>query len=215
MAPRRGVGDDARMRRAQLPPASGARRGAVRVNGLAVLLGIVVVGLATGAGFYRWKRGEMDARVAAELAAAPETPEERLALWLRLGGGPQIHHRLAVVGRFAPEMPWLVTHARVQPSPAGGAHEVWGVDCAELPQDLARIDGLTVVVTLPAPRPLGHVDLASEPASRVPVLGPGEEVDAAARLTALALHLLEDMPRALERDIPGARIEIRVADAER
>jgi hypothetical protein len=221
MAPRGGVGDDRRMRAALLSPASARRRGAVRVSGLAVLLGIVVVGLATGAGFYRWKRGEMDARVAAQLAEAPESPAERVALWLRLGGGPQIHHRLAVVGRFAPDMPWLVTHARALPEDegdagdAGGAHEIWGVDCATLPQDLARVEGLTVVVALPAPRPLGRVDLAGEPASRVPVLAPGEEVDAAARLAALALHLLEDMPQALERDIPGARIEIRVADAAR
>jgi hypothetical protein len=47
------------------------------------------------------------------------------------------------------------------------------------------------------------------------VLAPGEQVDAAGRLAALALHLLEDMPRALERDIPGARVEIRVADDAR
>jgi hypothetical protein len=182
----------------------------VRVNGLFLLVCIVVVGLLAGAGFYRLKRGESDARVAAELAAAPTTPAERVVLWLRLAG-PQIHHRLAVVGRFSAEMPWLVTHAiasGVEPP------EIWGIDCSTLPLDLAHVEGLTVIVTLPVPRRLGNAALAAELLERVPLFAPEARPDGRARLVELALHLLEGMPRALERDVPGAALEIRVAEAE-
>lgn len=184
-------------------------RGAVRVRGLPVLVAIVVAGLLTGVGFYRWKRGEGNARVAAELERAPTTPEERLDLWLQLTG-PQLHHRLAVVGRFTPEMPWLVTHA-IAPAD-GGPPELWGIECAVLPRDLGVREGLAVVVHLPAPRPLGRATLEGERAQRVPLFAPAAAPDARARLADLALHLLEGMPRALERDIPGARLEIRVAE---
>lgn len=186
----------------------GPSQGEVRVSGVGVLVAIVVVGVATGAGFYRWKRAGMDARLASEMAAVPSSPEERAALWLRLSGGPQIHHRLAVVARFAPEMPWLVTHA-VSASD-GGAPELWGIDCAGLARELARLEGLRVVVELPRPVFLGRAVLANERAQRVPLYAPGAVPDATARLTDLALFLLEGIPRALERDVPGARLEIRV-----
>lgn len=182
------------------------RRGAARVNGLAVLVGIVLVGLATGAGFYRYQRGKMDARLAAELAEAPETPAERAALWLRFGG-PQIHHRLAVVGRFAPAQPWLVTHAVAR---AEGEPELWGIDCASLPRELAHLEGLTVVVALPAPRLLARASLDGEQVQRVPLFAPEASPDAAQRLSELALYLLEGIPGALERDVPGAKLVIRV-----
>lgn len=182
------------------------RRAAVRVNGLVVLVGIVLVGLVTGAGFYRYQRGKMDARLAAELAEAPETPAERAALWLRFGG-PQIHHRLAVVGRFAPEMPWLVTHAVAR---TGSEPELWGIDCSSLPHEVARLEGLTVVVALPAPRLLGRAPLDGEQVQRVPLFAPEVSPDAAQRLSELALYLLEGIPGALERDVPGAKLVIRV-----
>src|SRR5262245_31400553 len=182
------------------------RRETARVNGLVLLIGIVVLGLATGAGFYRWKRAEMDSRVAAELAEAPTTPEERLDLWLRLSG-PQIHHRLAVVGRFSPDMPWLVTHAVAS---ADGPPELWGIECAALPVDLAHREGLSVVVELPAPRALGRLTLAADQQSRVPLFAPAASPDPATRVSELALYLLEGIPRALERDIPGASLVVRV-----
>jgi hypothetical protein len=149
----------------------------------------------------------MDARLAAELAQAPTTPAERAALWLRYGG-PQIHHRLAVVGRFAPERPWLVTHAVAR---AAGEPELWGIDCAALTPELARLEGLTVVVELPAPRVLARAALTGEPGQRVPLYAPEVRPDAAQRLSELALYLLEGIPGALERDVPGAKLEIRVA----
>lgn len=185
---------------------SSDRRGVVRTSGIGVLLAIVVVGIATGAGFYRWQRGKLDARVAEELAAAPTTPEERAALWLRLSG-PQIHHRLAVVGRFTPEMPWLVTHAVARPD---GPPELWGIDCAVLSKELAHLEGLTVVVTLPRPVALGRAELTGERAQRVPLFAPESVPDLEVRLTDLALFLLEGIPHALERDVPGAHLVIRV-----
>jgi hypothetical protein len=193
--------------RAPIRPSSTPGRGAARASGLAVLVGIVLVGLVTGAGFYRYQRGKMDARLAAELARAPKTPAERAALWLRYGG-PQIHHRLAVVGRFAPERPWLVTHAVAR---SGGAPELWGIDCASLGPEIARLEGLTVVVELPAPRVLARAELTGEPSQRVPVYAEDVSPDAARRLSELALYLLEGIPGALERDVPGAKLEVRVA----
>lgn len=182
-------------------------RGAARVSGLGLLLAIVVVGLASGAGFYRWKRTEMDAQLAADIAGSPSQPAERLALWLRFGG-PQVHHRLAVVGRFTAELPWLVTHAVAR---ADGPPELWGVACASLPQDLARVEGMQVVVELPAPRLLGRATLEGERAQRVPLYAPEAVPAGGARLVELALALLEGMPEALARDIPGASLVVRVA----
>jgi len=183
------------------------RRGALRVSGLGVLLAIVVVGLVTGAGFYRYERGKSDARLAAEIAKVPDTPEERAALWLHYAA-PQIHHRLSVVGRFAPDRPWLVTHAVAR---GEGDPELWGIDCASLPQDLAHLEGLTVVVELPAPRMLARGSLGGEEVQRVPVYAPDVQLDAAQRLKELALFLLEGLPGALERDVAGAKLVIRVA----
>jgi len=182
-----------------------ARRGAVR--GLSVLLVLVVVGLGSGAGFYRWQRARQAERFQRELEAVPQGFEERLDLWLRLAG-PQLHHRLAVVGRFTPEEPWLVTHARAQ---AGEVPELFGVPCSELAPTFARREGRVVVVELPAPRALGRAALTGERAQRVPLFAPEVEVDAAERLRTLALHLFDDIPAALARDLPGASLEVRVA----
>lgn len=179
------------------------------MSGIAVLVGIVVLGLVTGAGFYRYQRARADRSLAIEMAAVPKSPEERLALWLRLSG-PQIHHRLAVVGRFTPEMPWLVTHAVAVAE--GVPPELYGVDCATLSKDLAHLEGRKVVVELPRPHALGRVELSGERANRVPLYDPDVPVDPSQRLTELALYLLEGIPGALERDVPGASLEIRVAD---
>lgn len=183
----------------------GARRGAVR--GLSMLALLVVVGLGSGAGFYRWQRARQAEAFQRELEAVPKGLEERLDLWLRLAG-PQLHHRLAVVGRFTPEEPWLVTHAVARP---GELPELHGVPCAELAPSFAHREGLAIVIELPAPRALGRVALQGERAQRVPSFAPEVEVDAAERLRTLALHLLEDMPAALARDLPGASLELRVA----
>lgn len=188
-------------------PERSGPRGAAGVNGLVVFVALVVVGLLTGAGFYRYKRHELDTALARELAAAPNSSAERLALWLRVAG-PQIHHRLAVVGRFAPDKPWLVTHAVAR---GDGPPELWGIDCAALPKDLAHLEGLVVVVELPAPRALARVALDAQQGSRVPLYASAVRPDPATRVSELALYLLEGIPSALQRDIPGATLVIRVA----
>jgi len=186
-------------------PASGQRRGAVR--GVTLLAILVFVGLGSGAGFYRWQRARQAERFQRDLETVPEGPEERLDLWLRLAG-PQLHHRLAVVGRFTPEEPWLVTHAVARP---GEVPELFGLRCAELTPAFARREGLVVVLELPAPHALGRTELSGDRAQRVPIFAPEVAVDGAARLRTLALHLLEEMPAALARDLPGATLEVRVA----
>jgi hypothetical protein len=183
-----------------------------RPSGLWILAGIVVIGLLSGAGLFHSRRSAANAALAErekQRAAAPHGPEERLVLWAQFGA-PQIHHRLAEVARFSPERPWLVTHAVADP--AGGDPELWGIDCTELdPERLTRVEGLTAVVELPHPRALGRVALSKGMAEHVPVFAANTPVDAEQRLRDLALALLEGMPRALESDIEGAHLEIRIA----
>lgn len=185
-----------------------ARSGPVRPNGILVLLGIIVLGLGTGAGYYAYKRPRLERERAAALAGAPTTLEGRLERWLAFGA-PQIHHRLSRFARFSAEWPWLVTH-RVAAAD-GGLATVWGIDCQTLPQGLAHLEGTTVVVELPAPGPLGRVELDPVQSRFVPSY-PSEAAvpDPAARLVDLATFFLERLPQALEREIPGARLEIRV-----
>lgn len=185
--------------------------GARRVAGLPVLAGIVVLGLLSGAAYYQWQRPRVLAQMERAKSEAPTTPRERLELWHRYGAA-QIHHRLTQFARFSPEMPWLVTHAIA----GTGAEppEIWGIDCEALPQELSHLEDMTVIVELPAPRPLGRAPLSGDFASRVPLYAPGQPIpDPAERLRDLALFLLEGMPRALARDIEGATIEIRVGTA--
>ena len=181
------------------------------MKGLAVLTGIVALGLLSGAGAFHCARSVSiteGAELEAEVAAAPRTLEQRLELWQRFGA-PQIHHRLTQVARFSPEMPWLVTHAVA--GAEGAPPEIWGIDCAALSPELTRVEGARIVVDLPHPRALGRASLTGDMAGRVPIFAPDVPIDARARLAELALYLLEGIPRALERDIEGASLEIRVA----
>ncbi len=182
--------------------------GEPRARGVVVLLGIVLLGLLSGAAYYHYQRPKLAAERERLLASAPTTPEGRLELWHRFGA-PSIHRRLCQVARFSSELPWLVTHA-VAAGPAGEA-ELWGIDCSRLGSVVSRVEGLAVVIELPAPAALGRAPLTAEQAHRVPVYGSAEEApDPAGRLRGLVLFFLEDMPEALARDIPGATIEIRI-----
>jgi len=188
---------------------SSAETGGLRPNGLAVLAGIVLLGLGAGAGYYHYKSPKLAAELEHTLAGAPSTPRGKLELWHRYGA-PNIHHRLTDVARFSAEMPWLITHAVA--SPAGADPELWGIDCTALSRELSHLEGLTVVVELPRPRLLGRGKLVGDQADCVPVYGSAALVpDARARLEDLARFFLEDMPRALAQDIEGATLEIRVA----
>lgn len=184
------------------------RSGAVRLDGLGVLIGIVLLGMGSGAAYFHWKAPRIRAQVKADLAAAPTTAAGRLAHWYEIGAA-QIHHRLTKVARFSADMPWIVTHA-VEDA-AGGEPMVFGVDTEGLPRELTHLEGLTVVVELPAPAPLGRARLSGDRAAHVPVFAADAPVpDARERLRELATWFLEGLPAALEQDIEGARVEIRI-----
>ncbi len=178
-----------------------------RASGLLVLCAIVVIGMGSGAAVYQYKSPKLAAELRAELDAAPQTPEGRLEAW-HLIGGPQIHHRLSKFARFTPELPWLVTHAIEAAD--GGKPELWGIDCDELPMQLSEIEDMTVVIDLPPSRALGRHELHGDMVEHVPLMSETGSFDGDKRLADIAIYLLEGMPRALEKDIEGARIRVRV-----
>lgn len=179
----------------------------LRVSGLAVLFGIVALGLVSSAGYYHYKSPKLAAEHRSMLEKAPKTREGRLAAWHEIGA-PQIHHRLSKFARFSTELPWLVTHAVVHDD--GGDPELFGIDCEALPLELSRIEELTVVVDLPRPRSLGRHALVGDMALRVPRIPPGRDYDAERRLVDLARHLLGGIPAALEKDIEDASLVFRI-----
>lgn len=182
----------------------------MRVNGLVLLVGIVVLGLGSGAAYFHYKQPKLAAELQAQIDAAPKTPRGQLERWLLIGG-PQIHHRLSRFALFdPPEKPWLITHAV---DDGDGPSELWGIDCSELPRELAHLEDLAVVIELPAPRLLGRGELADDHFEYIPVYADGEAVpDPSERLRGLALYLLAGIPAALGKDIEGATLEIRVSD---
>jgi hypothetical protein len=180
-----------------------------RPPGLLVLSGIVVLGLGSGAAYYHYKQPMLAAELQEKIDAAPKTLEGRLAAWHAIGA-PQIHHRLSKFARFTPELPWLVTHAVVFED--GGPPELWGIDCDTLPQRVSKIEGMSVVIDLPAPRALGRYELVGDMVRHVQSTARDSGFDGGDRLKDIAIHLLEGMPAALEKDIEGARIRVRIND---
>lgn len=174
-----------------------------------MLIGIVVLGIGSGAAYFHYKRPKLAADLRARIDAAPKTPEGRLEAWHSIGG-PQIHHRLSKFARFTPELPWLVTHA--VRTGEGEPPELWGIDCEALPMELSRLEGMSVVIDLPRPRLLGRHELVGDMVEHVPLIAPDTGFDAGARLAEIAIYLLEGMPRALEEDIEGASIQVRVEE---
>ena len=169
----------------------------------------MVTGIVTGSGYYRYKAPRIAEARERELAAAPTTAEGRIARWHEFGA-PQIHHRLTKVPPTIGGRTWLVTHMVLDP--AGGEPEVWGIDTSDLPVEVSRIEGLTVVIDLPQPRLLGRAALSDEGVQHVPRYGAGDEVpDPVERLRYVATWFLGGLPGAISRDIEGARIEVRVA----
>jgi hypothetical protein len=185
-----------------------APRARERAPGLLVFVGIVLLGLASGAALYRWQEPRAAAAVRAELAKAPTTVEGRIDLWLTYCT-PMIHHALSDNARFSAELPWLIGYAIARGE--GETPELWGIDASALPRDLAVREGRTVVVRLPGVTLLGHGALTGDNARSVPVYPAGTRVaDPRARVIELARHFLGRLPESLEDEIEGARFEIRV-----
>jgi len=121
---------------------------------------------------------------------------------------PNLHRRLTEIGRFSAAEPWLVTHALRLPD---GGVDFYGLACDEIPRNLAHLEGLELVVELGAPHRLGPGDLDRERARYVPVFDDLAALRSPSqRLIELATYLLEGLPAALEKDIPGAKLVVRV-----
>ena len=191
----------------EVPPVDPPR--AWRPRGLLVIFLLVASGVGVTAGYMQWKAPEVGEIIAGrkrDIAAAPQTPEGRLRLWLEIGAA-QIHHHMTMM-RYSAEQPWLVTHA-VGRDPAHLA--IHGIDLESMPKDLAWIEGPTVHLRFPKPRLLAIGPLTGDNAVSIPVAATDEsapdEIGRARYLVDFALHKLAE---ALERDIPGARLSIEI-----
>jgi hypothetical protein len=200
----------ARMQKEHEDP--GPRESPLRANGLVVMGLLVLVGVGVTAGYLQWKAPEVGEIIAGRkraIAEAPNTPEGRLALWL-VNGAPQIHHRIEMM-RFSAAQPWLVTHAVRLEGESPSRLAIYGVDLTEVPRDVARIEGLTVRVKLPRPRRLAVGGLSGDNAAAVPIAASEDRApDGIERARYLLRFAFDGLSQALERDIPGARIEIEV-----
>ncbi|MCZ6597841.1 MAG: hypothetical protein O7B99_09405 [Planctomycetota bacterium] len=187
------------------------RAGFFRMNGILAMALLVALGLGFGSGYFRFRHLEIMAEYERQLQAieaAPDTPEGQLAQW-QLLAQPQVHHHLSIVARVSAEQPWLVTHTL---GAEGETPEVWGLDVSRLSREPLRRDGMTVILELPAPRLIEHARLVGMNAQVVPHYTRPEDVpDPSARLEYLVDWFLEDLVGALERDIEGARLEVRVS----
>lgn len=183
-----------------------------RVNGLALMIALVAAGMGITSIYYHWKAPAIVAERRAALASMSTAPEPMLDLWLEYGA-PAIHARLQQM-RIEAAHPWLVTHARESGLP-DQPPLLWGVDLAALDPTWVHREGVTVVLTLPAPRELGRAWLPAD--KQGGVLRLAEGVDAppleasAARAAEVARWSLARLDQAVRKDIPGATIEVRVA----
>jgi hypothetical protein len=187
--------------------------GARRPNGIFVMLLLVVLGFGVGALYYSYKEPRVRAKLKKEFEAAPTTAEGRVQHWMEFFE-PQAHHRLSVYARVSEEHPWIVTHAVRAPGELG-APLAFGLDVSGLRKEgLFEREGLVVVLRLDPPVQLGPLELGGDATSHVPVhpAEPSRE-EADARLLELARWFLKDLVTAIEADIPGARLEIRVGSA--
>lgn len=178
-----------------------------RAPGLAILVGLVALGMGVPA-YLRWAVPRLEARRDAILAAAPTEPAGRLARWFEYGQ-PRIHEAL-VKARFSAERPWFVTHLRA-PAAADRPPEIFGIDFTGLPEDVVRLDGLEVVVDLPAPELLARDVLVGDRALGVPVFpADGPPADPRELARARLERYLGRVGEALAKDIEGARLVVEV-----
>jgi hypothetical protein len=190
-------------------PASG-----LASNGLWLVLALVVVGMGIGTIYYRWKAPPLIAERRAMLASLPKEGEPRLQAWMDFGP-PMIHNRLRYL-RLSEQQPWIVTHVVEQPD---GPPAVFGVDFTELPVEMTTRDGMTVVVSLPAPRELARAEPRGDLARSVPRFRPGQAIPAADRrleeMVEYALRHPDDFIARMERDVAGATLVVEVGASER
>ena len=144
------------------------------MGGLTLMFLLILIGLGASSAFFRWKAPIVAREIDRQTSGLSTEPLARVDQWLKYGG-PQVHNRLQFL-RLSPRMPWLVSHV-VESDDAAGP-EIWGLDLAALPQDLARQDGMRIVVELPQPGLLGRGEpvgreRARDPALREPRRGAG------------------------------------------
>ncbi len=179
-------------------------------NGFLVLVLIVVAGIAASSGFYRWKGSEVRADVERRIAEAPKTPEGLAAAWLEYGA-PSIHQCLQT-SRISFQQPWLVTHTVVSAEP-DGAPAVWGLDLSDVGPEVSRVEGRTIIVSLPAPELLAHTVLIGNNARGVRGYRPDQEPpDASIALREKVEWMLQKLAGGLEKDIEGASIVVEVGE---
>ena len=185
-----------------------SRAGFLRLNGIAVLGALVLIGFSAGAAYYSYKEPRARAALKAELDTYPTTAEGRVQTWMEFYE-PQVHHRLSVFARASLEQPWIVTHTVAAGD--GGAPLVFGLDVGGLPkQGLLEREGLTLVLWLDPVRLLGRAVLEGDSTSHVPHCAANlPQAEADARLRMLAEWFLKDLVRELPNDIEGARFEVR------
>lgn len=181
---------------------------AARLNGLVVLIGVVVIGLASGAGYFFYKSPRLRAETERQLAEAPSTPAGRLAFGAKYLV-PQIHNRLLSV-RISRQQPWIPTHT-IRVAGDDGPPEVWGIDVDALGQDVAYVDGLELVIRLPAPSLIARTVLVGDKARSVPAYAAGAAVpDPTERLHELVDFFFDRMADQLSHDIEGTRLVVEI-----
>lgn len=181
-----------------------------RARGFPLLLAIITVGMGIPA-YLRWVVPRLETRAAEMRASAPTEPEGRLATWFQFGQ-PNIHNAL-VLARFSTDRPWYVSHVVASDDPEEPP-EVWGIDFSNLSPEVLSVEGMDVVLRLPAPRLLARDVLVGDKAFGVPVFATRDELDPCDLVEARLDRYLERTRAGLQRDIPGAGLVVVVGDED-
>lgn len=192
-----------------------APRGPRRVSGLAVLLVLVVVGMGVTSVLFNLRAPQLYESMQKTRAEMPTAGEPRLDLWL-VYGRPYFHARLVQL-RYSSSQPWLVTHT-LGGDRAREPVEVWGVDLARLTPEATSRDGMCVTLTLEPPRLLAREWFGrdgNDMANNVPHYASAQAApDPRDRASSIVNWALKRLIDPLERDIAGARFEVRFSAAE-
>lgn len=183
-----------------------------RVRGLVLLLILVVAGIGSGVGLFRWQAAGRAPELELPELAKGATPEQRLAAWLPKYIGPQLHRALQQA-RWSTQRPWLVTHIR-QPLEVPGqpfVPELWGLKLERIGPEFARCEGLTITVRVPAPELLERSsEIEGALARSVPITEPGEQPPLERMTQERVRAFLSPVMTALARKLPGAQLEIEI-----